>query len=96
MVVCGYQAWLREQIPKIRVFKRDWTTCLKTIAILSSIVDITSKGLNEHFVEHENLHFDNEEDIHVYELQKLRGKRLQPRFGFASLRSCTKMTCFIS
>jgi hypothetical protein len=35
------------------------------IAILDSIVDIALKGLNEHFIEHENLHFDNEEDIHM-------------------------------
>lgn len=57
---------LQERKPR-RHFERDWTHAPKTLTIPNLIVNITWEGtdLYDHFNEHGNLHFDDEQDIHT-------------------------------
>ena len=51
-------------------------------------------GAIQSFNKHENIQFDNEEGVCVYELLKSQGEWLWPWFGYAS--HLVQIECFIS
>ena len=67
------------------MLERDWTTCSTTIIILGSIVSIMGEDLYDHLKSTMifTLIMEKKWKKISYELRKLRGKWLWPRFGLA-------------
>jgi hypothetical protein len=65
----------------------------KMYTILSSVVNIIGQETYIPIDEHKNLHFDNEEDIHVTP-KTLYDKLLRPQFRYAN--HLVPIACFIS
>ena len=72
---------LPKWIPKRYGFKRDWTTC-----------SIELGDMYDHIMS--TIIFTLKNEVDIIELQKLRGKQLQPRFGFVN--HLVLILCFIS